>query len=538
MILRAYQNRMLDELWAWFRRHPGGGNPIVQAAVGAGKSLMIAAVAQRMHAEVPGSRVLVLVHQAELLDQNLAKFRAICPDIGSGVISASRGRKEFWQQVTFATIGSVWKHAHRLGRIEIIMADECHLINPKEVGMWRSFLTDLAKTCPHARTVGWTGTGFRGNGVFLTAGEEALFNNVAATIGMTELLKDGFLSPLTPCSTATKVVTEGVRTVGDDFSVKQLSDLTDTQELVEATANEIVALFAERKRWLVFAVTVEHAGHVRDALAARGVAVDMVSAKTPKVDRTRIIDAFRSGELRALVNVAVLTTGFDVPEVDAIAMLRATKSPVLYVQIAGRGMRLAPGKVDCLWADFTDTTLRLGPVDAVKGRPPITRGASQAPFRICSGCGSQNAATARQCIDCGLEFPAPEVIKHGSEARGAAVLSSQVTHREYEVTQVGYSEHVKERSSMMVSYFAGPSVIAKEWVSLDATGYPRLKAESWWSNRAKERAGVPASTADALAAARSGALRAPRSIVVDASKKYPEIVSYSWSTEPPWTELK
>ena len=346
MVLRPYQEAVLDSLWSWFHRHDDG-NPIVVAAVGAGKSLMIAALAKRANAEFPGTRILVLVHQKELLSQNVDKIRRIWPEANVGIFSAALGRKQLGCQITYATIGSIYKKAHELGRIDIVLADECHLINPKSEGMWRSFLTDLAKYNPGARTIGWTGTEFRGNGVYLTATPTALFSHIAAKVTMKELLDLGYLSPLTPGATVTQVEADGVKTSGDDYVVHELAKITDTEELVEATASEICVLGADRKRWLVFAVTIQHAGHMRDALIKRGISAAMVSAETPQAERDALILQFRSGALRCLVNVAVLTTGFDVPEIDFIALLRATKSPVLYVQIAGRGMRLADGKTDC-----------------------------------------------------------------------------------------------------------------------------------------------------------------------------------------------
>ena len=530
MILRPYQERVLDDLWSWFGRHDAG-NPIVKACVGAGKSLMIAAVAQRMDAEYSGTRSLVLTHQKELLEQNVEKMNAIWPEANVGIFSASKGRKDLGCQITYATIGSVWKQAHRLGRIDVVHADECHLINPKETGMWRSFLADLQRYCPGARTVGWTGTDYRGSGVFLTAGEEALFSGVASRVEMKELLSLGYLSPLTSVSTQARIATSDVPVSGDDYVVHELAKVTDTEELVQATASEICALFADRRRWLVFAVTVDHAVHVSDALSQRGVACAVVSAKTPAAERGALIHAFRNGSLRCLVNVAVLTTGFDVPELDAIALLRATKSPVLYVQIAGRGMRLAPGKTDCLWADFTDTTTRLGPVDQVKGRPPSSRaGKGEAPFKICPECGSQCQASATQCLDCGHEFPAPELIKHGIEARGAAVLSTaSAGEKAFVVNKVGYHVHQKEGKpdTMRVEYWSGVSLVAKEWVSLSADGYPRLRAERWWRQRARA-GGLPFDTQEAVEAARGGALREPSAIVIDPRQKYPEILAYEW----------
>lgn len=535
MKLRPYQGRALDELWTWFTKHDGG-NPIVEACVGAGKSLMIAALAQRADAEFPGTRILVLVHQKELLEQNVEKIITIWPQANVGLYSAGAGRKDLGCQITYATIGSIWKDAHLLGRIDIVLADECHLINPKDEGMWRFFLSALARYNPNTRTIGWTGTPFRGNGVWLTAGETPLFTNIATRVTMPELLELGFLSPLVPATTVTKIDAHNVRTSGDDYVISDLARVTDTEELVQATCDEIVQLAADRKRWLVFAVTIDHATHVRDALRDRGVVAEMVSAKTPKGERAALISEFRAGRIKCLVNVAVLTTGFDVPAVDFIALLRATKSPVLYVQIAGRGMRITDGKTDCLWADFTDTTAIMGPVDAVKGRLPSGQRKGEAPVKLCPECGSQNHAAAPECLDCGYLFPEPERIKHGTRASAAAVLSSQkeTMFATFPVTDVRYRLHRKEGSpdSLRVEYYDGFVRTASEWVCVSHQGFARRKAEMWWTARSTINA-IPSSTEEALEWLEysDAVLRKPAAIVITKAEKYPAIVSYHWEKE-------
>lgn len=532
---RPYQQRTLDELWNWFSKHDGG-NPIVEACVGAGKSLMIALLAQRANEEFPGTRVLVLVHQKELLEQNVEKLAAVWPEADVGIYSAGAGRKDLGCQITYATIGSIWRDAHLLGRIDIVLADECHLINPKDAGMWRSFLRDLSKYNPKTRCIGWTGTPFRGNGVWLTAGDDPLFTNIATQVKMKELLDLGFLSPLVPATTVTKIESGGVRMSGDDYVVSDLARVTDTTELVEATCDEIVELAKDRKRWLVFAVTIEHAEHVRDALRVRGISADMVSAKTPKAERAELIAGFRAGRIRCLVNVAVLTTGFDVPDIDFIGMLRATKSPVLYVQIAGRGMRLADGKENCLWADFTDTTTIMGPVDEVKGRLPTGGRKGAAPHKLCPSCGSQNSAGATECLDCGFAFPEPERIKHGMHASSAAVLSDQqrTNYETIKVTDVRYRAHNKPGSpqSLRVEYYDGLIRVATEWVCLSHEGFARTKAENWWRTRSLIDA-IPDSTATALEWLdySEEILRRPCSVVVSKKEKYPKIISFNWTSE-------
>ena len=534
MKLRPYQQRVLDDLWSWFTRHDDG-DPIIEAAVGAGKSLMIAALAQRADREAPGTRILVIVHQKELLEQNVDKLRKIWPGADLGLYSASAGRKRLGCQITYATIGTIWQKAHLLGRVDIVMADECHLINSKDTGMWRSFIKELRRYCSHCRVIGWTGTPFRGNGVWLTAGKEALFTHIAARVTMRQLLDEGFLSPLVPVKTETFIETEDVRTQGDDYVVSELAKVADKAELVASACAEIVRIGSTRRRWLVFAVTVDHAQHVRDKLVELGVSAEIVTAKTPKAERADLIARYRQGRIRCLVNVAVLTTGFDVPEIDFIALLRATQSPVLYVQIAGRGMRLADGKKDCLWADFTKTTRDLGPVDSIKGREPSQQGTGEAPFRICDNCGSRNHASARQCTDCGAPFPEPERIKHENMASGDAVLSDQIASKRptYDVTEVRYRIHTKIGSPDMlkVEYYSGLSSVASELVLLGHEGYARLKAESWWKRRAPPGSNLPIDSREGLEWAKMGCLREPTQIQVSLEGKYAEIIHYEWPSK-------
>lgn len=548
MIPRPYQNRVLDELWAWFLQH-AIGNPIIAACVGAGKSLLIAMLAQRADQEHPGTRILVLVHQKELLEQNVEKLRKIWPRARASIFSAALGRKDLSGQIVFATIGSIYKHAAMLGRIDIVLADECHLINRKDQGMWRSFLKALTTYNPRVRVVGWTGTDFRGNGVYLTEGEEALFTHTASRVTMRELLDLGYLCPLVPADTTARIETSDVRVVGNDYVISELAKATDKAELVEATCEEIVALSAARRRCLVFAVTVEHAQHVCDALKRRGQTAAIVSGETPKLERETIIKMFRMGRIKYLVNVGVFTTGFDVQEVDFIALLRATKSLVLYVQIAGRGMRcvgadihesIKNGKADCMWADFTDTTERLGPVDAIKGRAATGgRGKGEAPVKVCDNCGSQNPTSALKCCDCGAPFPEPERIKHGSSATGAAILSSQISPiKTVEVGDVQYHLHKKAGSpnSLRVSYFEKDRLTptAREWVCLSHPGSARRKAERWWV----ERAAIPNIPETAEAALEwlnydRSIIRVPKEIHVNVNEKYPDIVGFTWREADP-----
>lgn len=525
--LRPYQSRVLEELWAWFAENPDG-DPIVEASVGAGKSVLIAELCRRAIAEHAGTRILMVVHVKELVEQNLHKLLQVWPGAPVGVYSASVGARQLGRAITYATIGSVFKRAHELGHVDILLVDECHLISPSETTMYRRLIDELRQLCPAMRVIGWTGTAFRGDGVWLT--QQGLFTHVASRVTMGELLEAGYLAPLTTAAAETRISTDGVRMQGADYVVSALARASDTEELVRKACAELVRLAAERRRWLVFAVTVAHAEHIAAELRERhGVPCAVVSADTPKADREARIAAFKRGGCRALVNVAVLTTGFDAPEVDCIALLRATRSPVLYVQIAGRGMRTAEGKADCLWLDFTDTTATLGPVDQVKGRSkPAERASGPAPVKYCDECGNPAPTATLRCASCGHLFPEPERVNHATETSSASVLSGGEPQW-YTVSRVRYSCHVKDGSpdSLRVDYISGLRCVASEWVCLEHSGYAQAKAKRWWLDRCDGYVEPPANVSDALE--RTIEIKEPARIAVRMEGKFPRVVNFEWS---------
>jgi DNA repair protein RadD len=526
--LRPYQAKVLADLWQWFADHDDG-DPIIEASVGAGKSVLIAELCRRALAEWPDTRVLMVVHVKELVEQNLAKLLQVWPGAPVGVYSASVGARQLGRAITYATIGSVAKRAHELGRVDLMLVDECHLISPSESTMYRRLIDALRRYNPAMRVVGWTGTAFRGDGIWLT--QQGLFSHVAARVTMAELLAAGYLAPLTSAPVETQISTDGVRLTGNDYTTSALAAVSDKADLVRQACAELARLAADRKKWLVFAVTVAHAHHLADELAnAHGIACAVVSADTPKAEREALIQRFRRGQLRALVNVAVLTTGFDAPEVDCIALLRATKSPVLYVQIAGRGMRTAPGKADCLWLDFTTTTALLGPVDAIKGRrrPPAREGDAQrgAPFKHCDACGNPQPAAAPACSHCGAVFPEAERVNHAAQASQAAVLSTGPAWTS--ISRVAYSRHAGKEGkpdSLRVDYFGGFRLMASEWVCIEHTGYARDRARTWWQRRTASA--MPATVSEALEQIHT--LREPGRIVIQQQGRYAEVVNHEFT---------
>jgi len=270
--------------------------------------------------------------------------------------------------------------------------------------------------------------------------------------------------------------------------------------------------------------------------------IGTVFGETASAERDEVLDSFRSGELKYLVNVNVLTTGFDAPNIDCVAMVRPTLSPGLYYQMVGRGFRLFDGKENCLVLDFGGNVLRHGPVDAIRIHRMNHRGNGDAPAKQCPECQSLVAAGYAVCPDCGYEFPPPKRQNHGATASTEDILSGEVTTTGYEVEGVHYSVHHKRGApddapkTLRVEYRIGFHKYQSEWICFEHTGWPRHKAESWW--RRRSNAPVPVSAAEAVALADDGALCETRSITVRtvAGEEYPRIIGYDLGAKPPWRE--
>lgn len=414
-----------------------------------------------------------------------------------------------------------------------ILVHNCHLASRKETGQYRQLIAACRRYNPSLRVVGWTGTPYRGDGVWLTEGTERLFADIAARATMRELLDEGYLAPLATAQTGIQVDAEGVKMRDGDFVVGELAKRLDESELIDAIVGQIVELGKDRKRWLVYGVTVEHAVHLAEAIRARGVEAAVVSAQTPVAVRAAVVRDFKAGRLRCICNVAVLTTGFDVPELDLIALVRNTRSPVLYTQIAGRGMRVAEGKTDCLWLDFTDTTAVMGPVDRVKGRAepkPTQKGdgaESFAPTKACDDCGKSVPTAIAACPACGHAFPPPRPAVN--ETVSAADVLDKVGFHAYPVFKVTYHRHVNRKNpdappTLKVSYWSGMKLVCSEWVCLEHTGYARAKAEKWWAERFAGKLPLPCPNTVEQALTLTDWLKTPAGVVVREGDGWPELV--------------
>lgn len=403
-MLRDYQQKTIDDLWDWFSKNPTG-HPCLVLPTGAGKSHIVAALCKQIVQSWPDTRLLMLTSVKELIEQNAEKMRQHWPNAPLGIYSASLRQKDI-SQITFAGIQSVSRRADQLGHIDMVVVDECHQISHKDQGGYRKLIAALTAINPSVRVVGLTATPFRLGHGYIHEGDDTLFDDLIEPILIEDLIHQGYLSPLRSRATDVKLSTDGVHKRGGEFIADELNAAVNTTALNWSVVEECIALGHARKSWLFFCVSVEHAQSVTGELVEHGIAAACVTGETPSGERDAMIKSFKSGSLRALVNVNVLTTGFDAPNTDMIAMLRPTLSPALYIQMAGRGLRLKDHCTDCLVLDFAGNVARHGPITCVQ--PPNKAGKGQAPVRICPDCEEIMAAALRTCPNCGLYFGEPE----------------------------------------------------------------------------------------------------------------------------------
>lgn len=523
LTLRPYQSAAIAAIYDYYGAHQG--NALISIPTSGGKSLIMAAFTEGVLKAWPDQRILIVTHVRELIAQNFDELKRLWPQAPAGIYSAGLKQRDIGARILFAGIQSIARHVAAVGHVDLVLIDEAHLIPRASNTMYRRFLDGLKRLNPLLKVIGFTATPYRLDSGLLHQGKDAIFTDIAFEVSVRQLIDDGFLSPLISKRMSTQLDVNAVGSRAGEFIAKDLEAAVDQDAITQGAVEEIVAYGQGRQSWLVFCAGVAHAYHVRDALRARGIVCETIVGDTPGPEREALIKAFKAGRIQCLTNANVLTTGFNAPGVDLIAMLRPTQSAGLYVQIVGRGCRLAPGKANCLVLDFAGNIARHGPIDAIKPKRP-GKGDGDAPVKDCPQCRSIVHASVRTCPDCGHVFPppAPKIV---AQASTLAILSTATTAipakpQWLPVTRVSYARHCKpgKPPSLRVDYWSGLSHHS-EWVCIEHPGYARQKARAWWGVRAP---GLPMPTRVDDALQHTALLRAPSEIAVRPNGRFTQIV--------------
>lgn len=556
MRLREYQKDAVQSMFDYFEAGHSG-HPAIVMPTGTGKSLVIAAAIQQVLRDYPTARVLMLTHVKELIQQNLDKLLRVWPEAPIGVYSAGLKQANTDRSILFCGIQSVWNKAKALASktrpIELVFVDECHRVPLHDDGTYRRFIRDLLAFNPHMRLIGLTATPFRhvpatqthsGGYQTITVGDDRIFTDICfdLTPALANMIDDAYLAPLWPQPTDYQVDLKGIKIERGDYQADQLNRLMEKHEVIDAILDEAISLARAdgRQHWLVFCAGVDAARNLTASLNARGVLARVVDGDTPARDRDGAICDFRAGRLTALVSVGVLTTGFDAPITDCLIVARPTLSPVLYVQMMGRGMRPTEAKIaveggrkrGCLVLDFCGNVDRHGPIDRLRLKGPALKKAE--PMKTCPRCEKEIRVFANPCPECGHEFPVEDRFVETPTAGNTAIIASldpPAPPVRYEVSRVTYAKHVGASGipSLRVDYFSGFLRVASEWVCVQHAGYARQKAMKWWMDRMRE---MPPNDLDsAIKRLNERGFKQPTAVFVRlgrTARDYDEIVKFEW----------
>lgn len=372
--LRYYQRDAVDAVIEHVKKRLSPA--VIELATGAGKSVIVSELARFFVGVAPFKHVLCLAPSKELIEQNHERYTK-----GYGypasMYCASAGEKCLKNAVIFASPDSVIKQLDQISMLGIVavIIDEAHGITPT----LRKIVEGIQAKNDKVRVIGMTATPYRMGTGYIYASDhteaypvtydesqakDPFFSRLIYKIRGGELVKQNYLSPVKIGEDAEHYDTSQLeKDRFGKFSAKSVQQAFDGNTKTERITNKILAQSIGRMGVVIFASTINHAEEILGYLPQEQATI--ITGKLPKKVRERRIEAFKQREIKYLVNVDVLTTGFDAPHVDVVAILRATESASLFQQMIGRGLRLHPNKTDCLILDYAENIDRHGLQDDI-----------------------------------------------------------------------------------------------------------------------------------------------------------------------------
>ncbi len=387
--LRPYQQEAVDATLDHFRKSDEAA--VIVLPTGAGKSLVIAELAR-----LAKRKILVLTHVKELVEQNHAKYESY--GLTGGIFSAGLKRKESHHQVTFASVQSVSANLDQFrDEYSLVIIDECHRVSGDDTSQYQKIIELLREQNDSLKVLGLTATPYRlamgwiyryHYRGFVRGEDGKPFQHCIYELPLSYMINRGYLTrpELVNAAVAQYDFSALPRDRFGEYAEQDVNQLLSKHKRVtRSIIEQVVELAAERHGVMIFAATVDHAREVTDYLPERETA--LITGATDQKDRDSLIQRFKQRQLKYLVNVSVLTTGFDAPHVDFIAILRPTQSVSLYQQIVGRGLRLDEGKQNCLVIDYAGNHVNLHHPEVGEPKP----NPDSEPVQVfCPGCGFAN----------------------------------------------------------------------------------------------------------------------------------------------------
>ena len=389
-----------------------------------------------------------------------------------------------------------------------------------------------------AQVAGMSATIFRMGHGYIHKGKDTIFNKLSYDLTSKQkfnrLVKEGYLCKMIAIDTELKLDSSNVKKSGGDYNIKHLSAAHNVDSKTRAAITEAIHYGKNYHKWLVFAIDIDHANAITRLLNINGVKAAALHSHTKK-KKPKILEAFRSGNIKAIVSVGMITTGFDEPSVDLILMLRPTQSAVLHIQMLGRGLRTYTNpetgvkKDHTLVLDYADNCGTLGQINNVQIPKPKTstkfknENPPEPPTKTCPKCRTINSARATKCETCGHEFPRQVKLLTSASTSDIMDLSDdwkpETNEKWLKVQNVQYriNQRLGRPDILTLTYLCGLVTVKENWM-LDHPGV----AGNIGAHKARYRGFEGAPSVQAVFNAKNR-LRVPKQILVDYSAQYPEI---------------
>ena len=398
MMLRPYQEVAIADACKALDKHK---NTIVVAPTGAGKTIMLSALVGKRFKN--GDKVLVLQHRDELVDQNKSKFERINDRITTSIVNGTT--KEWHGDAVFSMVQTISREKNMAQRpaFDMVVIDESH---HAAADTYVRVIKAVKEDNPNVEIVGFTATPNRGDG----KGLRKVFNNCSHQIEITTLIREGFLVPpktyVVDCGVRDQL--NNVKRKGNDFDMDEVEAIMNRRVINNKVVEEWFKYASDRKT-VVFCSTIKHAEDLTNTFLDCDVNAELVTGETPKPERAQILHDLAHGDVQVVVNVAVLTEGFDAPPVSCVALTRPCSQKGTMVQMIGRGLRTVDPeefpdviKTDCIVLDFGTSVLTHGSLEDAVNLDDREKG--EAPTKICAECESEIPMSAQVCPICGTEI--------------------------------------------------------------------------------------------------------------------------------------
>lgn len=403
--LRPYQVEALDAIKASLF---GEDNTLCVAPTGSGKTRIMAAVLDFGIGIKPGFKAAILTGRIDLVTQTERAFREFFQAHQIGIYCGSLDRRETNRAITIVSVQSL--KPNQSERYDLIIVDEVHRMDQEE-GAYIRFIENCRALNYKMKVLGFTATPIRATG--LIYGKDQLFSRICYRKSIPEMIDLGAL--VTPILRAglEEHDTTGLRLRAGEYMQEDVDALVSDKEKCLAQVKDAISQLTDRQCIVWATANIDHCNMVADTLMSLGERCTTVHSKLKKGPRADNLAAFMAGSIRHMSFVSVLSEGFDYPPIDGVVLMRPMRSPVLYIQTVGRGLRPWEGKPNCLVLDYGQVVRTIGPLND----PSIAKGGgqrerdgqlklvSEAPQRECPQCRTFNHARAKACFHCLFDFP-------------------------------------------------------------------------------------------------------------------------------------